>query len=95
MAAVGRAPTILPSDCFVPDSQVFAFHPSFFSATRVDRQFWLVFLTTLQSPNIHHSSISIFDSRQLSFYIVCTIRSNMTIETSISSQVGTNNRPYF
>jgi len=92
--AVGRAPTILSIDQLCTRFSSF-FHFPFFSATRIDHQFWLVFLTTLQSPNIHHSSISTFDSRQRIVYIDSTNKIKMTIETSISSQVGTNNRPYF
>jgi len=62
---------------------------------KVDNQFCVVFFSTLQSPNCYHSSISIVDSRKRSVYIVFTIKNNITIETSISSQVGKNSRPYF
>jgi len=66
---------------------------------KVDNQFCLICLTTFQSSNFYHPSISIFDSRQRSVYIDSTIKNKMTIETSISSQVGKNtsssSRPYF
>ena len=53
------------------------------------------FLPPLQSPNLYHSLISIFDSRQQSVYIDFIIKNTMRIEISISSQIRENSRPYF
>jgi len=61
----------------------------------VENQFWWVFSTTLQYPNFYHSVISIFDGRRCSVNIDSTIGNKMKIETSMTSQVGKNSRPYF
>jgi len=64
----------------------------------VDNQFWLVFSTTFQYPNFYYSVISIFDGRRRSVNtssIDSAIDNKMKIETSMTSQVGKNIRPYF
>jgi len=60
-----------------------------------DNQFWLVLYTTLQYLNFYHSVISIFDCRRRSVNFDSTIENRMEIETSMTSQVGKNSRPYF
>ena len=68
----------------------------FLSVTNdVHNQFWLVYATTVQYLNFCLSVISIFDGRRRSVNIDSTIENKMKIETSMTSQVGENSRPYF